>query len=186
VYGHGTFCLVTCRTRMLGAFKWMRNSGNAANRMGLETGKLTGLMTTVLLDSKADDPAWCRECQRQREKLLLTTARKGADRSPARQRRVKVLNQRKTKTFSKQRSSTVEPRQGLLKDSFELERGWLRGNANNRWLFAARGGRSRGINIAPGRRAVRCGPSTRRSSVVKNGQTRGRNVWTHAGWGSAP
>jgi hypothetical protein len=139
VYGHGTFCLVTCRTRLLGAFKWMRNSGNEAKRMWLETGKLKGLMTTVLMDSKADDQALFRELQRQREILLLTTARKGADKSPARQRMVKVLHQRKNKTLYKQRSSTVEPMQGLLKDIFELERCWMRGNSNNRWLFAAMG-----------------------------------------------
>jgi hypothetical protein len=139
VYGHGTFCLVACRTRMLGAFKWMRNSGNEAKRMWVETGKLKGLMTTVLMDSKADDQALFREFQRQRGVLLLTTARKGADKSPARQRMVKVLNQRKNKQLYKQRSYTVEPMQGLLKDIFELERCWMRGNTNNRWLFAAMG-----------------------------------------------
>ena len=52
---------------------------------------------------------------------------------------VKVLNQRKNKKVYKQRSYTVEPMQGLLKDIFELERCWMRGNANNRWLFAAMG-----------------------------------------------
>ena len=35
----------------------MRNSGHEAKRMGLETGQLKGLMTTVLRDSKADDQA---------------------------------------------------------------------------------------------------------------------------------
>ena len=55
VYGHGTFCLVACKHRILGAFKWMRNSANEAKRMWLETGKLKGLITTVLMDSKADD-----------------------------------------------------------------------------------------------------------------------------------
>ena len=41
------------QTRRLGTSKWRRNSGNEANRMWLETGKLTGLMTTVLMESKA-------------------------------------------------------------------------------------------------------------------------------------
>jgi hypothetical protein len=124
---------------MLGAFKWMRNSGHEAKRMWMETGKLKGLITTVLMDSKADDQALFREFQRQRQMLLLTTPRKGADKSPARQQMVKVLNQRKNKKTYKQRSYTVEPMQGLLKDIFELERCWMRGNANNRWLFAAMG-----------------------------------------------
>jgi hypothetical protein len=124
---------------MLGAFKWRRNSGNEAKRMWLETGKLKGRVKTVLMDSKADDQALFREFQRQRGIRLLTTARKGADKSPGRQRMVKILNQRKNKKIYKQRRYTVEPLQGLLKDIFELERCWMRGNRNNRWLFAAMG-----------------------------------------------
>ncbi len=38
-----------------------------------------------------------------------------------------------------QRGHTVEPRQGVVKDIFALERCWLRGHRNNRWLFAAMG-----------------------------------------------
>jgi hypothetical protein len=115
VYGHGTFCMVACTNRILGAFKWMRNSANEAKRMWLETGKLKGLITTVLMD------------------------RKGTDKSPTRQRMIKVLTQRKNKRLYKQRSYTVEPMQGLVKDIFALETCWMRGNANNRWLFAAMG-----------------------------------------------
>jgi hypothetical protein len=57
VYGHGTFCMVACQSCLLGTFKWMRNSAHEAKRMWLETGKLKGLITTVLMDSKADDQA---------------------------------------------------------------------------------------------------------------------------------
>jgi hypothetical protein len=139
VYGHGTFCLVACKNRMLGAFKWMRNRANEAKRMWLETGKLKGRITTVLMDSKADDQALFFELHRQRGMLLLTTARQGADKSPARQRMLKVLKQRENRRIYKQRRYTVEPMQGLLKDIFELERCWMRGRENNRWLFAAMG-----------------------------------------------
>jgi hypothetical protein len=38
----------------------------------------------------------------------------------------------------KERSYCVEPIQGLMKDIFDLEHCWMRGNCNNRWLFAAR------------------------------------------------
>jgi hypothetical protein len=131
--------LVACHHRRLGAFKWRRNRGTEAKRRWRETGKLKGRITTVLRDSKADDQALFREFQRQRQRLLLTPPRKGADKSPTRQQRVKGLNQRKNKKLYKQRSYTVEPRQGLLKDIFELERCWRRGNANTRWLFAAMG-----------------------------------------------
>jgi hypothetical protein len=52
VYGHGTFCLVACTNRILGAFKWMRNRANEAKRMWLATAQLKGVMTTVLMDSR--------------------------------------------------------------------------------------------------------------------------------------
>jgi hypothetical protein len=132
VWWRGQSCL-------LGTFQWMRNSGHEAKRMWLETGKLKGLMTTVLMDSKADDQAWFFELQRQRHILLLTTTRKGKDKSPKRKRMIKVLQQQKNKLVYKQRSYTVEPMQGLVKDIFELERCWMRGHENNRWLFAAMG-----------------------------------------------
>lgn len=139
VYGHGTFCMVACKSRILGAFKWMRNSGNEAKRMWLETGKLKGLITTVLMDSKADDKDLFFEFARQRKMLLLTTTRKGMDKSAQRQRMIAVLKEKKNKRVYKQRGYTVEPMQGLVKDIFELERCWMRGNENNRWLFAAMG-----------------------------------------------
>lgn len=139
VYGHGTCCMVACHRCLLGTVKWRRNRGHEAKRMWLETGKLKGLITTVLMDSKADDQALFFERQRQRHILFLTTTRKGKDKSPNRKRMIKVLQQPKNTRLYKQRSYTVEPMQGLVKDIFELERCWLRGHANNRWLFAAMG-----------------------------------------------
>src|SRR4051812_41925751 len=117
----------------------MRNSDHEAKRMWLETGKLKGLITIILMDSKADDQALFFELQRQRHIRLLTTTRKGKDKSPKRKRMIKVLQKQKNKRLYTQRSYTVEPMQGLVKDIFELERCWMRGNANNRWLFAAMG-----------------------------------------------
>jgi hypothetical protein len=117
----------------------MRNSGHEAKRMWLETGKLKGLMTTILMDSKADDQAWFFERQRQRHILLLTTTRKGKAKSPKRKHMIKVLQKQKNKRLYKPRSYTVEPMQGLVKDIFELEMCWIRGHANHRWLFAATG-----------------------------------------------
>jgi len=107
--------------------------------MGLETGKLKGLMTTGLMGSQAEEQARFVQMPRQRRILLLTTTRKGTDKSPARKRMIKGLTQRKHKRLDKQRSYTVEPLQGLVKDIFDLETCWRRGNANNRWLFAAMG-----------------------------------------------
>jgi hypothetical protein len=39
----------------------------------------------------------------------------------------------------KERGQTVEAMQGLVKESFGLERWWMRDHQNNRWLFAAMG-----------------------------------------------
>ena len=39
----------------------------------------------------------------------------------------------------KERGYHVEPMQGIVKDIFDLNRCWMRGNDNNRWLFAAMG-----------------------------------------------
>jgi hypothetical protein len=139
VYGHGTFCLVACQSQVLGAFKWMRNSGNEAKRMWVETGKFKGLVTTVLMDSKADDQALFFELQRQRGILLLTTPRKGTDKSERRQRMIEVLKKKKNQRLYKQRCYTVEPMQGLVKEIFDLDKCWMRGNEDNRWLFATMG-----------------------------------------------
>jgi len=52
---------------------------------------------------------------------------------------IKVLTQKKHQHLYKQRRSTVEPMQGLVKDIFDLETCWMRGREHNRWLFAAMG-----------------------------------------------
>ncbi len=39
----------------------------------------------------------------------------------------------------RERGRVVERMQGLVKELFDLERCWLRGNESNRWLFAAMG-----------------------------------------------
>ena len=130
---------MACKPRLLGAFKWRRNRANEAKRRWVETGKLRGVITTVRMDSKADDQDLFREFQRHRGIRLLTTARKGADKSPARQRMGQILKQRKNKRLDKQRSYTVDPRQGLVTDLFELERCWRPGTDNTRGVLAAMG-----------------------------------------------
>jgi hypothetical protein len=91
------------------------------------------------MDSKADAQAWFFELQRQRHIRLLTTTRTGKDKSPKRQRMLKVLQQQQNKRLYKQRSYTVEPMPGVGKDIGELEMCWMRGKAHNRWLCAAMG-----------------------------------------------
>lgn len=139
VYGHGTFCLVAHEPVVLGAFKGMPNSGHEAKRLWLETGKLRGLVETVIMDSKADDQALFREFQRQRGMLLLTAPRRHPNPTLERQQMIDVLQHPENRQRYQERSHTVEPMQGLLKEIFELERCWMRGTRNNRWLFAAMG-----------------------------------------------
>lgn len=115
----------------------MPNSGHAAKRLWLETGKLRGLVETVIMDSKADDQALFREFQRQRGRVLLTAPRRHP--TAERQRMIEILQQPEHRERYRERRHTVEPVQGLLKEMFGLERCWMRGTHNNRWLFAAMG-----------------------------------------------
>jgi hypothetical protein len=139
VYGHGSFCVVAHSPCVLGAFKYMRNRAHEAKRLWLETGQLRGVVTTVIMDGKADDQALFAEFQRQRKMTLLTTPRKHSDHTEARQRMLHVLNLPTNQKLRKQRGQTVEPMQGVVKDIFALERCWMRGHRHNRWLFAAMG-----------------------------------------------
>ena len=139
VYGQGSFCLVSHSPCVLGTFKYMRNSAHEAKRLWLETGHLRGVVKTVMMDGKADDKALFTEFQRQRGMTLLTTPRKNSDQTAARQQMLNVLNRPVNRRLRKQRGHTVEPMQGVIKDIFALERCWMRGHRNNRWLFAALG-----------------------------------------------
>ena len=97
------------------------------------------MVTTVIMDGKADDQALCAEFQRQRGMTLLTTPRKHSDHTEARQQMITVLNRLANRRLRQPRSQPVEPRQGVVQDVFALERCWRRGHHNNRWLFAAMG-----------------------------------------------
>jgi hypothetical protein len=61
------------------------------------------------------------------------------DKSPERQRMIKDMLTKKNREDYRQRSTTVEPMQGLVDQMFELERCWMRGSSSNRWVFAAMG-----------------------------------------------
>jgi hypothetical protein len=139
VYGHGSFPLTSHKVPVLGCFIWMRNSANEAKRMWLETGLLKDRVDYVAMDSKADDYGLFREMNRQRQITLITCCRKNMVVSENRLRMHKVMQQPKHKQIYKERAYRVEPMQGLVKDIFELDRCWMRGNKSNRWLFAAMG-----------------------------------------------
>jgi len=139
VYGHGTFCLSSHKIPVLGCFKWMKNSANEAKRLWLETFHIKDQIDYLCMDSKADDYALFREFKRQRKIKLITWCRENMDKSKNRKKMIRFMKKPKHKKIYRERSFKVEPMQGLVKDIFDLDRCWMRGDENNRWLFAAMG-----------------------------------------------
>jgi len=139
IYGHGTFCLTSHQIPVLGVFQWMPNSGNEAKRMAVEIIKYQGIIKKICMDSKADDQKLYFNLKQNYQIQLVTSPRKNMNKSESRKKMIKdMLTARNLKDY-RDRSTTVEPMQGLVKDIFELDRCWMRGNESNRWLFAAMG-----------------------------------------------
>jgi hypothetical protein len=91
------------------------------------------------MDSKADSFPLFREMKRQRKMNLVTHCRKKMNKSAYRKQMITFMNLPEHKRIYKERSIKVEPLQGLVKDIFELDRCWMRGEKSNQWLFAAMG-----------------------------------------------
>jgi hypothetical protein len=139
VFGHGSFCITTHETPIVGMFKWMPNSAHEAKRLKPEVIKVKEQLRIICMDSKADDQHLYFSLKEDYAIQLLTTQRKGKTKSDKRQQMAKELSKRKHKKIYKQRSTTVEPMQALVKDIFDLETCWMCSNLHNRWLFAAMG-----------------------------------------------
>lgn len=139
VYGHGSFSLTSHKHPVLGCFLWMKNSSNEAKRMWLETSHLKKEIDYIAMDSKADDSDLFREFYRQRKIKMITHCRSNMDKTPNRKKMIAFMNEPEHKKIYRERSYKVEPMQGLVKDIFELDSCWMRGDENNRWLFAAMG-----------------------------------------------
>ena len=107
--------------------------------MWCETGHLKGHVDYVAMDSKADSYPLFREIGRQRSMTLVTSSRRKENKSAERICMHRLMQTPKLKRIYKERAYRVEPMQGLVKDIFELDRCWMRGSKNNRWLFAAMG-----------------------------------------------
>ena len=117
----------------------MRNSANEAKRMWLETFHVKDQVDYLAMDSKADDACLFREFKRQRRMNLITSCRLNMDKTPHRKKMIRFMSKPKSKKIYRERSYKVEPMQGLVKNIFDLDQCWMRGNKNNRWLFAAMG-----------------------------------------------
>lgn len=156
VYGHGSFCLVPHQVPVVGLFVWIRNSAYEPHRMEQEIQRYSGLIQTVCMDSKADSLPLLERLRNQWDIQLVTCLRKNFIKSPQRKAMQRQMQTRANRQIYRERGVTVEPMQGLVKDIFELERCWMRGDVNNRWLFAAMGV---AVQIAQGQ-AIRMGRST--------------------------
>ena len=118
IYGHGSFALTSHRH---------------------ETAFLKGHIDYVSMDSKADSYPLYREFNRQKKMTLVTSCRRKENKTKHRILMHQSLQTPKLKQIYKERSYRVEPMQGLVKDIFDLDHCWMRGNKSNRWLFAAMG-----------------------------------------------
>ena len=156
VYGHGSFCLVPHQLPVVGLFVWMPNSEYEPRRMEHEVQRYAGLLETVCMDSRADSLPLLQRLRDQWDIQLVTCLRKNLIKSPQRKAMQRQMQMRANRQIYRERGVTVEPMQGLVKDIFELERCWMRGDVNNRWLFAAMGV---AVQIAQGQ-ALQMGGST--------------------------
>ena len=118
---------------------WMRNSDNEAKRLWFETDHVKDQIQYVAMGSKADDSALFRELKRQRKINLITCCRQNIDKSPHRKKMIQFMQKKKHKKIYRERSVKVELMQGIVKDIFDLDRCWMHGEENIRWLFAAMG-----------------------------------------------
>lgn len=139
VYGHGSFSMVAHQIPVLGCFFWMPNSANEAKRMRQEAGHYQERLRYLVMDSKADDKELFRSLKQDYGIRLATVCRKHMNKTPGRRAMIKAMKTRLCRKYLKERGHTVEPMQGLVKEIFDLDRCWMRSNANNRWLFAAMG-----------------------------------------------
>lgn len=139
VYGHGAFCITSHGRSVLGLFIWMPNSAHEAKRLEIEIPVYAGLLHTVCMDSKADDQNRYFSLKQEHGIRLITRPRQGKDKSPSRQKMIRDMWTPASRKIYRERGTTVEPMQGVVKDIFDLDTCWMRGHENNRWLFAAMG-----------------------------------------------
>ena len=132
VYGHGSFSITSYDTPIVGLFQWMPNSAHEGKRLEEEIIHFQGVVKKVFMDSKADDQHLYFSLKKECHIQLVTQPRKGMDKSASRQKMIAdMLTPINVKEYQK-RATTVEPMQAVVKDIFDLETCWMRGDANNR------------------------------------------------------
>jgi hypothetical protein len=141
IYGHGSFSTTTHNIPVVGAFKWMKNSMCEAKRMRQEIWSYRKSLKYVCMDARADDSTLYYDLKKTGTQLVtvIQPRRGGKVMTKERRQMIRELKSLRIHREYQKRSITVEPMQGLMKNIFELERCWMRGNQNNRWLFASMG-----------------------------------------------
>ncbi len=139
VYGHGSFSMVSHGIPVLGCFMWMPNSAHEAKRMYAEARHYKDHLRYLVMDSKADDKGLLRDLKQNYKIRLATVCRRYMNKTPERRAMIEAMKTKLCQKYLKERGQTVEPMQGLVKEIFDLDRCWMRGNDSNRWLFAAMG-----------------------------------------------
>jgi hypothetical protein len=139
VYGHGTFCMTPHKCPVVGLFIYMTNAANEAKLMGKIFDNFKIKVKNVCMDSKADDMGLSNILKENHNVNLITRPRLEMNKSEERRKFIARMEQKKFKEIYKKRSVTVEPLQGLMADIFSISRCWMRGEKNNRWIFAAMG-----------------------------------------------
>lgn len=139
VYGHGSFSMTSYDIPIVGLFQWMPNSAHEGKRLEAEIVKFGSILKKIFFDSKADDQTLYFHLKKEHGIQLVTKPRKGMDKSELRQKMIDEMLTKTNQKDYKKRSVTVEPMQSLVKEIFELDTCWMRGDASNRWLFAAMG-----------------------------------------------
>jgi hypothetical protein len=118
---------------------WMPNSGYEARRMYEEAAHYKCLLKYLVMDSKADSQKLFHQLKKDYSMRLVTSCRKKMNKTPLRRAMIKAMKTNRCRKYFKERSQTVEPMQGLVKEIFDLDRCWMRNDDSNRWLFAAMG-----------------------------------------------
>jgi hypothetical protein len=108
--------------------------------------------------SKADDQHLYFSLKEDYPIQLLTRQRQGNSKTKNRQQMAKELSKREYQKIYKQRSTTVEPRQALVKDIFDLDPCSMRAHVHNRGLFAAMGLLSTSLSLTLFASTARLGP----------------------------
>jgi len=99
----------------------MPNSNNEAKRLYIEAQHYAFILDYLVMDSKADDQKLFRALKEQYNIHLVTSPSKKEDKTEGRRQMIAAMSSKECQRYYKERSQTVEPMQGLVKEIFDLD-----------------------------------------------------------------